>query len=84
MYMALRYVDDEGQLITDQDITFEVEVDGDATLIGLGSGRPKYDYPYDGNIGQTYHGCALAILKKEKKADLKSIDLIVKRRYNDV
>jgi beta-galactosidase len=67
MYMAIRYVDDEGQLITDQDITFEVEVDGAANLIGLGSGRPKYDYPYDGNIGQTYHGCALAILKKEKQ-----------------
>jgi beta-galactosidase len=80
MYMDIRYVDDEGQLITDQDVTFEVEVEGAATLIGLGSGRPKYDYPYDGNIGQTYHGCALVILKKEKKVNSKSIDLIVKRR----
>lgn len=65
----LIYVDlslrDEGGLVSGAgDVELSVSVSGAGELAGLGSGDPKPVHGYAGNVTRTFHGRALAILRR--------------------
>ena len=59
--------DAEGVPVTDETRTLTCQVSGDAELLGWGSGDPKPRYNYIGDTTETFHGRALAILRKRTK-----------------
>jgi beta-galactosidase len=64
IYVPITICDHNGNVATDNDIIIEIIVEGSADLIGFGSGNPKTNYNYNEIITETFHGRALAILKK--------------------
>jgi len=48
------------------DCELTIELEGDGELMGFGSGNPKAEESYLGNITKTWNGRALAIVKKGK------------------
>lgn len=64
VYITLAVVDDQGTVRTDETVTLNIEVEGDAQLAGFGSGNPKSSLSYQASETMTYNGRALAILKR--------------------
>lgn len=63
IYITIEIQDEKGTIATDKTVKLNVEVTG-AELAGFGSGNPKPSYNYIGTETETFHGRALAILKK--------------------
>lgn len=68
IYVDISVTDDNGQVVTDSDMTMAVEVEGDAVILGIGSADPKPKYNYIGNVTDTFYGRAQLILKKKCKS----------------
>lgn len=68
IYVPVTLTDAEGVPVTDETRTLTCQVSGDAELLGWGSGDPKPRYNYIGDTTETFHGRALAILRKRTKA----------------
>lgn len=64
IYLELTLRDKNGQVADGDDVQLSVAVYGDAVLAGLGSGDPKPLHTYNGSVTQTFHGRALAILRR--------------------
>lgn len=64
IYLPIEVRDEEGVLSADAAEQLEITVEGGAALIGFGSGDPKTAYSYTGTVTETYHGRALAVLKR--------------------
>lgn len=64
IYLPIEVRDEEGVLSADAAEQLEIMVEGGAALIGFGSGDPKTAYSYTGTVTETYHGRALAVLKR--------------------
>lgn len=75
IYVSIDICDEEGTIATDEIVKLEVEVNGSAKIMGLGSGNPKSAYWYAGTVTETYNGHALAILKREAPG---KIEIVVK------
>lgn len=69
IYLQIAICDKFGNIATNEDTTIEISVQGNAELIGFGSGNPKPKYGYKNNITETFNGRALAILKKKNKEE---------------
>lgn len=64
IYLPIEVRDEDGILSADVRERLEIAVEGGASLIGFGSGDPKTAYSYTGTVTETWHGRALAILKR--------------------
>ena len=63
LYVNITLRDEQGRVVTDRDAELTVQVSGGA-LAGLGSGNPKPLHNYIEPVTQTFHGRALAILRR--------------------
>lgn len=63
-YINLTLRDETGRVADSADTELRVTVTGDAELAGLGSGDPKPAHGYAENVTDTFHGRALAILRR--------------------
>ena len=63
VYVNILLRDEKGLAVTDRDTELTVQVSGGA-LAGLGSGDPRSAYNYNGCVTRTFHGRALAILRR--------------------
>lgn len=68
VYVMIACQDEAGIVADDTELTLTAEIDGDAVMLGFGSGDPKTAYSYQGTKTKTFHGRAQLILKKNKKA----------------
>lgn len=64
IYIPIEIQDEEGSLATNKTVKLEITVAGDAKVVGFGSGNPKPRYNYNETVTETFHGRALAILKR--------------------
>lgn len=64
IYVDIEVIDEDGHVVTDEDIEISATIDGDAVIAGIGSGDPKPSYNYIGHITKTFHGRALLVLRK--------------------
>ena len=63
-YLDVTLTDGQGRAVTDADRPVRLAVTGPAELIGFGSGNPKPTENYDTDTAHTFHGRALAILRR--------------------
>lgn len=71
-YVNIAVGDSNHSVNSDVECKLTVEIEGDAELLGVGSGDPKAQESYLGNSTSTWNGRALAIVRKGKdKAVLK-------------
>ena len=63
IYVPIILRDQQGRMVTDQDTELTASVQG-GVLLGFGSGDPKPDRGYLGDTAKTFHGRALAILRR--------------------
>jgi beta-galactosidase len=63
-FVNISIQDKEGNVFTDCDETVSVTVDGEAELLGTGSGNPKSMSAYTENSTDTWNGRAFAIIRK--------------------
>lgn len=68
IYVNVSVRDENGVIAADADQRLTVEISGDVTLAGFGSGNPKPMYHYKESTTELFYGRALLILKKETKA----------------
>ena len=64
VYVNILLQDDLARLATDRDTELSVRVDN-GVLVGLGSGNPKPVHNYIESVTNTFHGRALAVLRRE-------------------
>jgi len=69
VYVPIEIQDENGILVTNADEKIEINVDGNAEIIGYGSANPKTNYNYNEKTTETFEGRALVILKRNGKAD---------------
>lgn len=69
VYIDVALQDEEGWIVTDQDVKIQAEISGEAVLAGFGSGNPKPVYNYNEGETETFHGRALLILRKKHAED---------------
>lgn len=74
VYVNLSLQDSDGDVFINSDQSITLELEGDAELLGFGSGNPKEQEPYSSNTSNTWNGRALAIVRKipGKKVVLKA------------
>lgn len=75
IYIQLQICDKDGTLITDSDKKITLSVEGGVDVIGFGSGNPKPNYNFNENVTETFNGCALIILKKNRKSNQAKINV---------
>lgn len=75
IYIQLQICDKDGALITDSDKKITLSVEGGVDVIGFGSGNPKPNYNFNENVTETFNGCALIILKKNRKSNQAKINV---------
>lgn len=63
-YINIAVKDENGILKTDKDEKITIELEGDATLLGFGSGNPKAQDSYLSNVTSTWNGLATAVVLK--------------------
>lgn len=66
IYLPIELQDEQGTIVTGEDVRLEITVEGAAEVAGFGSGNPKPSYNYNEMITQTFNGRALLILKRTK------------------
>lgn len=71
IYLPIEIQDVDGVLATNDIHQLEIKIEGAAELAGFGTGNPKAKYNYTQSITETFHGRALAILKKKDKGQVK-------------
>ncbi|RDY31654.1 glycoside hydrolase family 2 TIM barrel-domain containing protein [Lachnotalea glycerini] len=72
IYLPIELQDEHGTIITGEDISLEIAVEGAAEVAGFGSGNPKPCNNYNEKVTHTFGGRALLILKKNKnKGEIK-------------
>lgn len=64
VYVDLSLRDEAGQVADAGATELRISVTGGAVLAGLGNGDPKPVHGYAGDVTRTYHGRALAILRR--------------------
>ncbi|MCD8152111.1 MAG: DUF4982 domain-containing protein [Clostridiales bacterium] len=64
IYVDIAAVDADGLVCDAEKLTLQARVDGDAVLLGFGSGNPKPVYNYITDTTETFYGRALLILKR--------------------
>jgi len=64
IYADITLVGENGEVYRDKTLKFKLTVKGPAVLLGLGSADPKTEDFYPDEIGTTWNGRALAILKR--------------------
>ncbi len=64
IYVDLTLRDEKGRIADWSDVQISVTVSGSAVLAGLGSGDPKPLHTFIENVTRTFHGRALAILRR--------------------
>lgn len=62
-YLDIALTDENGIVHVLDDSMISVTVEGCGTLHGLGTGNPKPEEPYDGNVCQSYQGRAQAVIR---------------------
>ncbi|MHC6231892.1 hypothetical protein ACX5I6_20375 [Arthrobacter sp. MMS24-T111] len=62
-FIRIEIADNDGVIEMLQDDTIEVEVEGEATLIAMGSSAPATTESYSSDRHSTYYGRALAIVR---------------------
>ena len=67
LYAPITLRDGAGVVFADERLTLTCELEGDARLLGFGSGDPKPRYNYIGHVTDTWNGRALAVLLPEKE-----------------
>ena len=67
LYAPITLRDGAGVVFADERLTLTCELEGDARLLGFGSGDPKPGYNYTGRVTDTWNGRALAVLMPEKE-----------------
>lgn len=83
IYLPIEVRDENGVLFADVKERLEITVEGGAVLIGFGSGDPKPSYSYTGTVTETWHGRALAVLKRTSEGG--PVKVTVKSRmYGEV
>ncbi len=65
VFVNLMLEDADGNTFTDRDETITAEIEGDGALLGFGSGDPKSQEAYTGNVTKTYYGRALAVIQRK-------------------
>ncbi len=65
-YISVELCDDKGTIVTDHDQIISLDIEGDAAVIGFGSGNPSPKGNFNQNVTETYNGRALIILKKNQ------------------
>lgn len=70
IYLDLSLQDENGRIADAGDAELRISVTGGAVLAGLGSGSPKPVYGYAGDTTRTYHGRALAILRRTDGSEI--------------
>lgn len=70
IYVNLTLRDEAGHTADAKDAELQVSVSGSAELAGLGSGDPKPLHGYAGNVTRTFHGRALAILRRTDEGEI--------------
>lgn len=65
VYVMIECQDGAGTLADDVELTLHARIDGDAELLGFGSGDPKPAYSCQGTETRTFQGRAQMILKKK-------------------
>ena len=73
IFIPVAVQDADGNVFTDETLTLCCKVNGDAELIGWGSGDPKPKYNYVGTVTKTWNGRAMAILKPLKNSGTASV-----------
>ena len=73
IYVPMEIHDKYGNIVMDKDVKLEITAEGGADIIGFGSGNPKPIYNYTERITETFHGRALAVLKKNGKVSTVTI-----------
>ncbi|MBO6127951.1 MAG: DUF4982 domain-containing protein [Pseudobutyrivibrio sp.] len=63
-YINIALKDENGNVKTDNDEKLTVELEGDTTLLGFGSGNPKAQDSYLSNVTSTWNGLATAVVLK--------------------
>ena len=64
VYISVELCDDKGTVVTDCDQIISLSIEGDAAVIGFGSGNPSPKGNFNQNVTETYNGRAIIILKK--------------------
>lgn len=67
-YISIEVLDEKGNLASHSDCTIRVEVEGEGTLIGFGTGNPLSDENYTSAITKAYKGRAMAIIRTTKES----------------
>ena len=70
IYVNLTLRDETGQTAEAEDAELQVSVSGNAELAGLGSGDPRPLHGYAGDVTRTFHGRALAILRRTGEGEI--------------
>lgn len=70
IYVNLILRDEAGQTADAEDAELRVSVCGNAELAGLGSGDPKPLHGYAGDVTRTFHGRALAVLRRTGEGEI--------------
>lgn len=68
-YFLIEICDDEGTVAENENRCIAVDINSGAVLAGFGSGNPKPQYDYAGNVTETYNGRALLILEAGRESD---------------
>lgn len=64
VYVNIALRDEQGRVVPNQDVTLTVQAAG-GELVGLGCANPKFTYPFNGSITETFRGRALAIVRRK-------------------
>lgn len=71
VYIPIEIQDEKGILVTSENTKLEIKVEGQAELVGFGTGNPKPLYNYNEGVTEVFNGRALAILKKNGAGDIR-------------
>lgn len=63
IYIDISLQDKQGMVVPNQDLTLTAQVSG-GELVALGCGNPKYTHNFNEGVAETFHGRALAILRR--------------------
>lgn len=75
IYVSIEYQDENQVVVTSEDVTLEVTIEGKAQVAGFGSGNPKPLYNYNEGKTKTFNGRAQLILKRAADEEEVKINL---------
>lgn len=74
VYVDIKICDGSGTVASDASWKISARVSG-GSLVGFGSGNPKPLYNFNGTCTETFHGRALAIIKKKSPRDTVIVEI---------